>query len=281
MTKLLIFFAWVCVIRNGVGQPMQSATGANVKLACTYRLIFRPDSTSPNTLTEKMQLLVAGEFSEFKSVPQARDSIKAAILAKGDANGINNEDIGRSISAMLRAPSRKFNYSVYKFFSNKQCVVYDDIMREHYKYEEVKYPLTWQLFATTAKVGDYKCQKATTYFAGRQYEAWFTREIPVSEGPYKFSGLPGLIIKISDVTNSYTFELIGLEKPTRLYSIGLPTQLTMSTTKRLFFEAVKSTRENAVNLASQSGVTFKNPDLVRAHLTEKIKRSNNPIELKY
>lgn len=44
-------------------------------------------------------------------------------------------------------------------------------------------------------------------FRGRDYIAWFTEEIPVSKGPYKFNGLPGLIVLIHDITNRYTWSL--------------------------------------------------------------------------
>jgi len=54
-------------------------------------------------------------------------------------------------------------------------------------------------------------QKATTSFAGRQYIAWFTPEIPVPDGPYKFNGLPGLIIEIADLKDHYHFKLTGFE----------------------------------------------------------------------
>ncbi|MFY1045776.1 GLPGLI family protein [Chryseobacterium sp. GP-SGM7] len=44
------------------------------------------------------------------------------------------------------------------------------------------------------------------------YNAWFTNEIPISEGPYKFSGLPGLIVKIEDTKKQHIWELKGIEK---------------------------------------------------------------------
>ena len=49
------------------------------------------------------------------------------------------------------------------------------------------------------------CQKASTTYRGRDYVVWFTPEIPVSHGPWKLRGLPGLIIEASDLTGKYEF----------------------------------------------------------------------------
>ena len=60
----------------------------------------------------------------------------------------------------------------------------------------------------------YKCKSASTTFRGRKYKAWFTEEIPKSEGPYIFNGLPGLILKITEENGLYDFTAVGIEKKT-------------------------------------------------------------------
>jgi len=62
----------------------------------------------------------------------------------------------------------------------------------------------WKLTSKeTKKVGNYICKKATTYFRGRNYIAWYTLNIPTQFGPWKFNGLPGLILEAYDETNRY------------------------------------------------------------------------------
>lgn len=75
----------------------------------------------------------------------------------------------------------------------------------------------WTLHTETQTVIGYKCQRATCRFRGRDFEAWFAPSIPVKRGPWKFQGLPGLILKVYDKDKLYTFEAIGLE--TRQYPI--------------------------------------------------------------
>lgn len=49
----------------------------------------------------------------------------------------------------------------------------------------------------------YKCQKATTEFRGRTYEAYFASEIISNAGPWKFNGLPGLILSLRSLDNYF------------------------------------------------------------------------------
>ncbi len=73
----------------------------------------------------------------------------------------------------------------------------------------------WTLKDDLQTIHGYRCQKATCRWRGRDYEAWFTTEIPIQHGPWKFGGLPGLIVKISDAKKEYNFELVKLERTPR------------------------------------------------------------------
>ena len=72
----------------------------------------------------------------------------------------------------------------------------------------------WQLTSDTCTVMGYPCQKAVTEFRGRVWHAWFCPALPVDSGPYKFRGLPGLIIKAEDTTGTYSWELAAIERGT-------------------------------------------------------------------
>lgn len=69
-------------------------------------------------------------------------------------------------------------------------------------------PIQWKLENETQNYLGFKTQKATTNFGGRQWIAWFTKEIPFGEGPYKFRGLPGLILQIKDSEENFIFNLV-------------------------------------------------------------------------
>ena len=55
----------------------------------------------------------------------------------------------------------------------------------------------------TKKIGNFLCQKAVSNFRGRDYVAWFAKDIPVHAGPWKFYGLPGLILEVYDENGKF------------------------------------------------------------------------------
>ncbi|WP_194851925.1 GLPGLI family protein [Nonlabens antarcticus] len=70
--------------------------------------------------------------------------------------------------------------------------------------EDKNLNLDWKIRTEFKQIGDYKCQVATLNFRGRDFTAFFTDQIPVSYGPFKFMGLPGLILELStESSDSY------------------------------------------------------------------------------
>ena len=51
---------------------------------------------------------------------------------------------------------------------------------------------------------------AKVNYAGRTYTAWYAMDIPVHYGPFKFEGLPGLIMKIEDADKKYIWTVTGI-----------------------------------------------------------------------
>ena len=62
--------------------------------------------------------------------------------------------------------------------------------------KEAKPVINWKLEDETKKIGSFECSKAVCNFRGREYTAWYTTRIPLPFGPWKFQGLPGLILEV-------------------------------------------------------------------------------------
>lgn len=101
---------------------------------------------------------------------------------------------------------------------NQQLIITTDMSdldiqkQEYYLLKENIYPQDWVIHDESREIMGYTCQRATCNFRGRDYNAWFTIEIPVNDGPYKFYGLPGLILSIEDTESEVKFSAIGMEK---------------------------------------------------------------------
>lgn len=82
------------------------------------------------------------------------------------------------------------------------------------RYEEKWNGQGWKLslIGGDSLILGHRCQRATCQWRGRDYIAWFAPDIPIRRGPWKFGGLPGLIMKIHDVDNLYIFEAVAIEK---------------------------------------------------------------------
>lgn len=70
----------------------------------------------------------------------------------------------------------------------------------------------WQLQDGDSIVCSYPCHKAVTTFRGRTWTVWYTLDLPYSDGPWKFCGLPGLVLYAYDSEDKFRFNCIGIEK---------------------------------------------------------------------
>ena len=63
------------------------------------------------------------------------------------------------------------------------------------------YLMKWELLSDTITILNEKCQSAKTVFRGRNYIAFYSPKFRTDEGPWKFGGLPGLILSIKSEDN--------------------------------------------------------------------------------
>lgn len=78
--------------------------------------------------------------------------------------------------------------------------------------EKIEGLFDWQLQEGDSVVCEYPCHKAVTTFRGRTWTVWYTLDIPYSDGPWKFCGLPGLVLHAYDSEGYFRFNCIGIEK---------------------------------------------------------------------
>ncbi len=147
-----------------------------------------------------MALDVSEKFLKFYSYDNFKyDSISKLNIEK-DISDVN-----------LKIKKSKNSYVIIKDYPDFSTSLISRIGQTKYIVKDDR-TLKWNILSENDVLGNFKIQKAETEFAGRKWIVWFTTEIPIQEGPYKFRGLPGLILKISDNTNSHSFTLVGIQK---------------------------------------------------------------------
>lgn len=171
----------------------------------SYHYQFISDSTNKeNYQSELMVLDVTPKFSKYYSeVVFKNDSIIKALYDKEAAATGSFTERSDMHKGLIR-------YTVIKELPNHKTFLITRIGQSKLKVEDQR-NLEWKILPEKQKIGNLEAQKATTNFAGRKWIAWFSTEIPIQDGPYKFHGLPGLIVKLEDETKSHKFELKGVK----------------------------------------------------------------------
>lgn len=86
------------------------------------------------------------------------------------------------------------------------------ILNTEYEYTEALPTMKWDLIIGNERnICGYACNCASTFFRGRCYTVWYCLDIPVNAGPWKFSGLPGLIMAVEESTGVFSWEAVGID----------------------------------------------------------------------
>jgi GLPGLI family protein len=166
-----------------------------------------------------------------------------------------------NISLNIRIKDTVHYYTKYDRETNK---IYELIRgfnkNEFYEIEESAPTVNWTLTDERKKIDQYECSKATCYFRGRNYQAWFTTEIQTSFGPLKLNGLPGLIIELSDEDKEVMLFAKFVKKERNSITVGCQNGskiISRSEYKKLSLEGIKKMEEMVNAISSKAGRGFK------------------------
>lgn len=244
-------------------------------IICTYELKHRPIVEKDSIITKNYFLEINGKQSVFRSdFERKADSFKM----------IKGLDVGRPPLFITELSSRK-NLEKHKI----DKIIMTPALRNRY-FIEINENFIWKIGDQKRKIGDLNCQNAEVDYGGRSWEAWFCPDISMQEGPYVFSGLPGLIVKISDKNLDYDFSLIQLNRR-KVSDSFIPEkgkQISWENFKEMFqnyfndpFYEIKSMGLKYVIGDSEGNVLNINPrKIIERHKANLKKSASNPLELK-
>ena len=163
---------------------------------------------------------------------------------------------------------------VYKHIPAEGKLTFATYHVDWFKYSEPIPALQWKIEGKDSVIASYHCQAATTSLRGRRWRAWFTLDIPVSDGPWKLCGLPGLILRATDEQGYFDFDCTGIAS-IEIPPIELAKNSYVSCTPEEAFKMEQERRENPLAfLNRQFGGQQQFPD----ELVRKADRSNNEEE---
>ncbi len=189
----------------------------------------------------------------YKSLPEEQKIKRDGMRFKVEV--ADEEGLPIYIDRTKKEVHHKITYGLHK----SKCVVIDTL-----------HQINWKMSNETKQISKYTCSKAIGEFGGRTYEAWFTTEIPVSSGPYKLWGLPGLILEAKSTDGMVSFFLKGLKITQEINEIKEPTAKDIYPSKEAFLIAKKEYDDKLMKKAKSLGINF---SINKPHPDSKIEKS--------
>ena len=248
-------------------------SGTTYSHVAVYNLKYQSDSTNPVTKDAITVLLLGDKVSLFGAYGNI--NVDTALY-------LDKKRGGKKWNFKLQPPPDYYiNYRIFK--ENLSVTTYDRlalIEAPIFTYNEYKADMRWIIMDDTATISGYHCQKASCNFGNRSWYAWFTMDIPISDGPYKFCGLPGLIIQVNDTNNYWNFTLTSFEnKVYEYYEEIIRNKDAVSTSKAKFMNLLKSSYDNGFEMEQQYGLVFNNKiEETRQEYRDRARKENNWIE---
>lgn len=184
--------------------------------------------------------------------------------------------------------------AIYQSYEKKKIFRTQKIGIKDYFTEDPLPVIDWKIENGTKEIAKYSCQKAVGDYGGRTYIAWFTSDLPYISGPWKLSGLPGLILEAEDTTGEVQFLFKEMSTEKGEMATFTATRL-VKTTNEQFDKAEREFKRDPVGtLAAQvqvslpqgsmpfykdaSGKLLSGDAAKNALQQQAATKSNNPIE---
>lgn len=216
-----------------------------------YYIISDPEI---NESREEYRILLIGRnYTLFKDYDMFR--VDSILQHSGRSNVTNKEyhDIYRKYPGS--------SPYILKNIKAGTMLIRDRISPDNYFYDEGIIDFHWKLEEGTKTVCGHICQKATCTFRGRDWTAWYAMDIPQSQGPWKFGGLPGLIMLVEDSKREHVFTVTSIRKGSKDYMISrIEGEYDFKTNREWFLKTQRKMMEDPLGYMHSAGVLLPNPD---------------------
>lgn len=209
MKRLIAFFYCLAVFLAAIAQDRATITAV-------YSYSHPAFENAGEIKTDEMTLLANNTRSKwFNRMSEYCDSLCSTPEGKNKLQEIQIAawvifEPGGGITVDKSKPAPSKDIDEYIFTNLSELSVYDKLANTASTYTEPYSEQEWNLDeGSTTEIMGYNCIMATTDYHGRKWKVWFTPELPVSFGPWKLRGLPGLILK-AETDGGFKFEIKDL-----------------------------------------------------------------------
>lgn len=178
-------------------------------LKCQYDYTYIQDTLSGKTAKDWLVLQIGKNMSKCYSYYSMQVD---SIFASPDRDVILRQQINAAIGSKTEWPHKRMKAYVYKNYPQGKMTVTDGLLMQDYIYEDTLYAQNCVIQDSSKLILGHECQKAVCQYRGHCWTAWFAMDIPITDGPWKLCGLPGLILEATTEDNSHAFKLLGIEK---------------------------------------------------------------------
>lgn len=172
-----------------------------VQVQVQYAVLFREAKEDKQLSTDRFLLEIGHRQSLFSN--NAGNSTDAPL--------VDTEDLRAKMIAFFNERKRH-KVQQYKILRNYPKSGKLSFGFHSLQYEEDIPDLNWELEEGDSIILGYSCQKASADFRGRRWTVWYAMDLPYSDGPWKLTGLPGLILHAHDAAGEFFFDAIDIRK---------------------------------------------------------------------
>ncbi len=175
-------------------------------LEVKYLVTYVADTVRNIKLTDTYCLRFNDEKSLFyKSDTFIKDSLRFNDIAKW------NDMMSKILNTSNPKDKGGAAYYVLTDYIHGTYIYQEGISGSKYRYSDSLPFFDWQILPEYKIINKIKCQKAIGKYMGRTYEAWFSTVLSVKASPWKFYGLPGLVMEVYDTRHLYAFKVVEIQ----------------------------------------------------------------------
>jgi GLPGLI family protein len=181
--------------------------GEPVVLSVTYNFKHVNDLNKPNMPYQEEMILRLGKTeSRYNSwTDEIKSKAPSKIISSGNSSSPKSSGNFSFTPTVFVKGKGVQDFDLLQYHTKNKLVRITTLGSSNYIIETDIPSIAWKIEPEKKEIGGYICQKAVGSYGGRVYTAWFAQKLPFKSGPWKLSGLPGLILEARDSTAEVSF----------------------------------------------------------------------------